>query len=166
MSEDMVLAIETSTAHGTVALGANGQLFEMRDIDATRRNAAGLLPALEVLLAAHHITPRNLAALAFSAGPGSFTGVRVAATVARTLNAVANTPIVRVPTLQAIAAGAGDDPRRPKHVAAMLNAKRGQIFAATYENRDDWEWTELSAPAIREPAEFIQSLKALRTTGR
>jgi tRNA threonylcarbamoyladenosine biosynthesis protein TsaB len=152
-----VLAIETSTARGTVALGADGQLVEMREIDAARKNAAGLLPAIEATLAVHGVKLGDLAALAFSAGPGSFTGVRVAATVARMLNAVANVPIVKVPTLQAIAVRAEIDPRRPAHVAAILDAKRGQVFAAAYE-RADSEWVARVSPAIYDPVALVRLL--------
>lgn len=164
MSRRFVLAIETSTARGSVALGADGKLVEMREIDAARKNAAGLLPAIEATLAGRGVKIGELAALAFSAGPGSFTGVRVAATVARMLNAVARVPIVNVSTLQVIAARAEDDPRRPTHVAAMLDAKRGQIFAAPCQCVPDaagghlCEWLWRLAPALHEPVRFLHAL--------
>lgn len=85
MKQAVSIAIETSCRRGGVALGLGEELAEVIDFDASSRHATQLVFRLRELLERHRLRPADLDEVYVSAGPGSFTGVRVGVTVARTL---------------------------------------------------------------------------------
>lgn len=105
------------------------------------KNAARILPAIDELVRPHG-GPGAIDTVCVSVGPGSFTGLRIATTLAKTLAFATGCRVVAVPSLPVLARNAPDDAR---HVIVVLDAKRGQIFTARYE-RVDLQWVE------REPA--------------
>ncbi len=112
-----ILAIETSGRLGSIALAAGGRIDLVR-LSHERRTTADLVPAVRDLLARHGLTPRpDSLAVAYSEGPGSFTGLRVAATFVRMLVATTGCPAVAVPTLEVIARAAAA-PAGPDAVSA------------------------------------------------
>lgn len=109
MADDYSIAIETSHRCGGVALGRGDELLREIAFDASSRHAAQLVHRLDELLEAEGIRPADLGEAYVSAGPGSFTGVRVGVTVARTLaQAVDGLRCVRVPSPLATAEGAAE----------------------------------------------------------
>lgn len=183
-----VLAVETSTRRGSVALGrivATGPAAHAVEIElaADRPVTSDLLPAIQRLLAARGLAPADLGVVAFSAGPGSFTGLRIAATVARMLAATLECRVVAVPTLEVIAAAAlaaqrgneapdgaaardpqGTLPRNAlapgptRRVAVLCDARRGRCFGAAYEAATDGELTLLRPVGLYEAAELLAGL--------
>ncbi|MBI5865389.1 MAG: tRNA (adenosine(37)-N6)-threonylcarbamoyltransferase complex dimerization subunit type 1 TsaB [Planctomycetes bacterium] len=133
MSDAWLLALETSGSAGSVALARRGQLLAEQRLPGERRNAAELLPCIAEMLAKERLHVRDLTFVAFSAGPGSFTGVRVAATVARMLSSVAGLKVIRTPTLHVLAQGASLAPNSANRILAMLDAKRSRVYAAAFE---------------------------------
>ncbi len=102
----LILGIETSTDACSVALTGpwpTRQSFELNP----RGHAASLLPMIRDLLAQCGVEARQLDALAFAAGPGSFTGLRIAAGVTQGLAFALAKPVIPVSTLAAMAAGVG-----------------------------------------------------------
>ena len=83
MADGLLLAIETSGPHGGVGLALGGQTLGVRRLAADRRHTAELLPTIRDLLAKHGRRLMDVDVFAYSCGPGSFTGLRVAATIAR-----------------------------------------------------------------------------------
>jgi tRNA threonylcarbamoyladenosine biosynthesis protein TsaB len=81
---------------------------------------------------------REVEAIAVGVGPGSFTGLRVGIASARGLGASLGVPLVGVSTLDALARGVGSAAARP--VAAVLDARRGEVFAALYEPSGERLW--------------------------
>lgn len=134
VSSPWLLAIETSVANGAVALASGGRVVAAERLATDRRHAAELFPAIRRLLKHQAIGPAELAAAAFSAGPGSFTGLRIAAVAVQMLSATSGCAAVAVPTLEVIAAGACDETFQ--RIVVILNAKRGQVFTATYRIRE------------------------------
>jgi tRNA threonylcarbamoyladenosine biosynthesis protein TsaB len=123
------VAIETSCRQGNVALGVGGQFCAAGDLGTTRKHAAALLPSLQTLLDENGLAPADVDALYVSVGPGSFTGLRVGVTVARTWGQMQpDLNIVAVPTPLAVAANAGDDWQR---LGVLLAAKRSGEAAGT-----------------------------------
>jgi tRNA threonylcarbamoyladenosine biosynthesis protein TsaB len=90
-------------------------------------------------------------AVLFSQGPGSFTGLRVAATVARMFQWSIGCDVVAVPTLEVIAANVQHSPERPR-IAVMVNAGRGQVFGALYQIDEGDRPRALDDVAVRDPA--------------
>lgn len=128
-----MLAIETSCLRGSVALGQAGQAVAWRALEADRKHAAELVPAIQELLADASHGPRDVGVVCFSKGPGSFTGLRVAATVTRLWQSVVECLVVAAPSLKVIAQNALDHPDQPERVTVILDARRGQVYCGLFE---------------------------------
>lgn len=113
-----------------------------REAHAVQRHSELILPMIEDLLVASGLELGQLDGIAFGAGPGSFTGIRIACGVAQGLAFGAGLPVVPVGTLAALAQEAG----APK-VIACLDARMGEIYHAAYR-RDGGHWTEIAAPGV------------------
>lgn len=136
-----ILALETSTEHCSVALWQDGALLE-RSEWAGQRHSELLMDMLDGVLREADIKLAQLDGIAFGAGPGSFTGVRIACGVAQGLALGADLPVVAVCTLQALARAAARD-----KVIAALDARMGEIYHAAYvRNGEDWE--TICAPSL------------------
>ena len=125
-------------------MGLNGRVLS-RDIHAGQTHSQQILPTLRTLLDEAKIELTDLDGIAFGAGPGSFTGLRIACGVAQGLAFGANLPVVAVSSLQALAQQSG-----AKKVIACLDARMGEIYHAAYEKQNG-EWLEVSVPALFKP---------------
>jgi len=139
-----ILAIDTSTEFLSLALWLDGRVLS-RDIHAGQTHSQQILPTLRTLLDEAKIELTALDGIAFGAGPGSFTGLRIACGMAQGLAFGANLPVVAVSTLQALAQQSGVE-----KVIACLDARMGEIYHAAYEKQNG-EWLEVSAPALFKP---------------
>ena len=138
-----ILAIDTSGQSAGVAVVENGNTICARIVSA-KDSAAGaalptnwkhsqrLLPAIEAMMRDAALTVADLGAVAYTNGPGSFTGLRIGAATALGLARGRGLPVVAVPTLDAMAY-TGIIERHAQRVVAMLDARRGQVYAAVYE---------------------------------
>ena len=140
----LLLAIETSGMDGSLALLRDGQLLGERHLDRQGRHARTLVSEVRELLREHHIEPCDCGYLAVSMGPGSFTGLRVGITFAKTFAYATGAKLIGVETFDALAAGVSVTTTR-LHV--VMNAQREELFLGEYE--------------IPEPGRFRQS-NALR----
>lgn len=105
------------------------------DVLAGQSHSQLILPQIQVLLADAGLQLKDLQGIAFGAGPGSFTGVRIAAGVAQGLGFGADLPVVGVCTLQALAEASGVD-----KVLACLDARMGEVYFAAYiKNAGSWQ---------------------------
>ncbi len=123
-------------------------------LSGSMRHAAELLPVIDRLLRAHDWAPRSLTDVFVSVGPGSFTGLRIGVTVARTLAWSVGARVVAVPTVDALARNALLAGSPPEHVAVMLDAKRGQTFAAAFTLRGGRMEKVIDA-CLEAPAAFL-----------
>lgn len=126
-----VLALETATAACSVALLVDGATFEAHAI-APRQHTELLLAMVEQVLAEGGVSRQALDLVAFGRGPGAFTGVRVAASVAQGLALARDLPVAPVSTLAALAAG-GARVSGARRVAAALDARRDELYFAALE---------------------------------
>lgn len=147
-----ILAIETSSRTGSVAIASGAQLIRQIDLPPKMRHAVELMPAIRDLLAEAKWTPRDLNQIYVSTGPGSFTGLRIAITIARSLAQAVGAQTVAVPTLDAIALNA---PADVQNLAVILDAKRGQVFAARYA-RQNGIVVRTWGPGLIDPAYFVR----------
>jgi len=134
-----LLAFETATHHLSVALWQDGELLERNEV---LPNGGGerLLPWVHELLAQASISLQQLDGIAFGAGPGGFTGLRLACGVTQGLAFGLDIPVVPVSTLQAMASASGE-----LFVWACLDARMNEIYCASYTVAADVV-TELIAP--------------------
>lgn len=142
-----ILAIETSGEHGSVAL-LTGESVHGQALEGHARHSEHLLPAIQQLLAQAGMSLTELDALAFGAGPGAFTGLRLACGVVQGLALGTGLPVVPVCSLQALALEA---PPGPTLVA--MDARMGEIYTAAYAN-DGREPRESAPPRCIPPEDL------------
>jgi tRNA threonylcarbamoyladenosine biosynthesis protein TsaB len=144
------LAIETSGNIGSIALSEESGVVAEEQFPHGLKHAAEILPIIDRLCRARGWGPRDLEHLYVSAGPGSFTGLRIGITLAKTLAFATGVKLVAVPTLHVLAQNA---PSEASSLIIVLDAKRDQIFTARFERRQN-DWREV------EPA-HLDSLTAM-----
>jgi tRNA threonylcarbamoyladenosine biosynthesis protein TsaB len=126
----LILALDASTPVTTVALARENGREVLAEISVTARGASEtLLPAVHAALELAGEDLGSVARVLTGVGPGTFTGIRIAAATARALSAGTGIPLSKNSTLDALAAPALSC---SEDVLAMLDAKRGQIFARRY----------------------------------
>jgi len=149
----LLLALETATDAASVALLRGGELVAARTLRTDRPASEALLPEILALLGEHGLPPAALDALAVSIGPGSFTGLRVGVATAKGLAFGAGRRVAAVPTLAALAAGQGAE-----IVAAVLDARRGEVYAAAHRTVDPLA-PPLWGPCVLDPAALSARLE-------
>lgn len=112
-------------------------MLETAVFSAHLRHAVELLPAMDRLCRGQGVAPQRIEEVYVSAGPGSFTGLRIGLTVARTLAWSNGVRVVRVPTLDVVAQNALELPDPPKDLVVLLDAKRGRVYAAAFRLEGD-----------------------------
>lgn len=153
-----LLALETSGRTGSLALLADGELREELRLDETgRRHAQSLVAELQELLKRHRLAPRDLAAVAVSRGPGSFTGLRVGIVCAKTLAWAAGLKLLAIETFAAIAEAA---PRDAAVVHVVDDAQRGELFVGTFQRAPDGTYAPLGEVSIHPVAAWVASVAA------
>ncbi len=121
----MIAGLDTSTPVTSVALLGDGFERELHDDGERPRHAQTLLPLLERVVDDWSAVER----LCVGVGPGGFTGLRLGIATARALAQALDLPVVPVSSLDALAAGLPEG-----RVAALIDARRGEVFAAVYED--------------------------------
>lgn len=122
------VAIETATAHGSVAVGRDDRILAEVTVGLQRRHAETMLPALESALALAGVDRTSIRAVVVGAGPGSFTGVRVAGATAKGLATGLGVPLLAYSSLLALAAGTPVE-----ETCALLDARRGEVYAGCWK---------------------------------
>ena len=146
-----ILAIESSSETASVAVRLDDRLVT-RQVDGVQSHSQSLLPMVQAVLADAGITLQQCDAIAFGAGPGSFTGVRTACGVAQGLAFGSGLPVLQVDTLAA-AAQACHEASGAADVLAVLDARMGEVYWAQY--RFDGECSVVSAPRLSVPASVV-----------
>ena len=126
-----ILALDTSQAYCSVALGLDGALL-CRERHAPRRHTEHILPQVESVLAEAGLRLAELDALAFGRGPGSFTGLRIAAGVAQGLALGADLPVAPISSLAALAQGRHRGDNTATHICAAVDARLGEVYWGCY----------------------------------
>jgi len=149
----MWLALDTASDWASVALGEPGAGHRAleENLAGARRHAAALLPMIQALLGRSGANLDALQGILLSDGPGSFTGLRVGASVAKALAHSRRLPLWTAPSLlvrAAQVAGSGN------LVLAVSNALRGEVYAAAYRFSSEGIRTEL-VPSVRRPEHII-----------
>src|SRR4051812_38082739 len=132
------LAIETSGRVGSIALVDGDNVIAEEQFPHGLKHAAEILPMIDRVCRARGWTAVDLEQLYVSVGPGSFTGLRIGVTLAKTLAFATGVKLVAVPTVRVLVENA---PADAAHVIIVLDAKREQIFTARFE-RVGGDWLE------------------------
>jgi tRNA threonylcarbamoyladenosine biosynthesis protein TsaB len=124
-----LLALDTATPQASVAVGVAGRVLAEVMLGVDVRHSEALLPAIAFVLDQARLKPAELTGVAVGSGPGSFTGVRIAAATAKGLVHGLGTQLFAYPSLLVLAAGAAT---RDRAVCALFDARRGEVYAACY----------------------------------
>jgi tRNA threonylcarbamoyladenosine biosynthesis protein TsaB len=129
----LVLGIDTATAIGSVGLIEGDKVIAEYVLNVVETHSARLMPALDEMMRRASVDVRDLNAIAVTRGPGSFTGVRVGVATAKGLAFALKKPIVGVISLDVLAFGLRFAERL---ICPMLDARRGEVYAAIYRGGD------------------------------
>jgi tRNA threonylcarbamoyladenosine biosynthesis protein TsaB len=130
VKKELVLAIDTTTEFGSLALGDRDGVIEEVALEAVDGYGHILFGHIDALLGRHGVQLTDITLFAAAAGPGTFTGLRVGLTAAKGFASALGTLAAGVSNLQALAL-LGEGPLR----AAVLDARRGEVYAALYDDQ-------------------------------
>jgi len=162
-SPPLILAVETSSRMGSVALALGPRILAESGFSTPLRHSAEIFPAIRDLLDSVGRRPWQIAHVYVSCGPGSFSGLRIGTTIGKIMNLANGVAVVAVDTLDVVAANVVDiigtgcpsicDLPTPatgcQRVAAVLDAKRGSFFIAVYERQ---AMTQDARPKTQDPS--------------
>jgi tRNA threonylcarbamoyladenosine biosynthesis protein TsaB len=147
-----ILAIETSAELASVALLQNGAVLT-RESSGVTTHSQTVLPMVQAVLADAAIRLQDCDAIAYGAGPGSFTGVRTACGIAQGLGYGLQLPLLPVVTLHALALACHEKSlekspgqQRTSDILAVIDARMGEVYWAQY--RFDGNWQTVIAPSL------------------
>ena len=154
---DALLAFDTATEHLSIAVAAHGRVLTHEAAGGAQASAT-LIPAILALLSRAGVALHALDAIAFGRGPGAFTGLRTACSVAQGLAFGAGKPVLPIDTLLTVAedARSGADALR---LWVAMDARMDEIYAAEYRYADD-HWQVLHAPMLIAPQALNQRWRA------
>lgn len=149
-TEPVILAIETATRAGSVAIARGENILASRLGDASSSHSQDLIQNIDAVLKEAGVELSTVDLLAAAIGPGSFTGIRIGLATAKSLAVSLDRRCVGVSTLAAVshAAGAGE------RIVALLPAGRGEVFAQMFAVRDD-DVKPLDEPAHISPNALV-----------
>jgi len=174
--EPTVLAVDTSTAALAVAVVRGGQAIAEERSMAERNHSLLTVSKLRDVLAEAGVGAEQLDAIAVGKGPGSYTGMRIGVTIAKTLSWVWNVPVVGVSSLEALALGAYNagltaptDPAVPAEqewIVPLMDARRGQVYTALFHAAGyPAGWQRLEEDGIRLMEDWVDKLSAAAQSG-
>lgn len=134
-----ILCIETANAVTSVAISKNGQCFAIREVLEPNKAADKLHLLISELLTAAGLSFSDLNAVAISAGPGSYTGLRIAAAAAKGYCFSLDIPLISISTLEAMVYGVQTRYNRNDfdEYVPMIDARRMEVFTSFYNNKNE-----------------------------
>ncbi len=149
-----ILGIDTATRTASVGVLIDGEVVAEQSEGTDGNHAASLLPLIDRVLRDAGCLPADVDTVAVSGGPGSFTGLRIGRSVAKGLAWAIGGRVVTVPTLEALA-------RTVRHhqetVCALLDARKGELYAACFDARGD-EWKCVMPDALLTPETLLEQV--------
>jgi len=128
-----ILNIDTAVQTASVCIAHDGQSAGLKINPSQKDHAAWLHVAIRELLHETNITLQDVKAIAVSAGPGSYTGLRVGMSAAKGLCYALNIPLITINTLQMMAVAALDQPT--DLLCPMIDARRMEVFTAVFDQQ-------------------------------
>jgi len=126
-----ILAIDTSNYVLGVALLEDNQVLGEYMTNLKKNHSVRIMPAIQTLMKDCERVPADLTKIVVAKGPGSYTGVRIGVTIAKTLAWTLNIPLVGISSLEILAAGTGR--YFDGYVSPIFDARRGQVYTALYQ---------------------------------
>ena len=123
------LLLDSSNRNLSVAIGLDGRIFASKEYDAWQQQSELMIPAIEELLKENHLTLQQLNAIVVAIGPGSYTGVRIAVTIAKIMAFLLNVNLYSVSSLAVLAS-------YEKPTICLVNARSGRSYFAVYSGNE------------------------------
>jgi tRNA threonylcarbamoyladenosine biosynthesis protein TsaB len=168
-----LLALETTGKSGSASIGCGGRIRATRSATNESRSACSLAPSIQSLLDEVVVKSSQLACIAVTVGPGSFTGLRVGVATAKTLAFALGIPTVEVDTLHTIAwqvqRWAMREWLTPDNLPftqfwTIMDAFRGELFVALWQLNKDWELSCLKPSKIMTVSDWVAAINQPETT--
>ena len=122
----MILLLDSSNTSLSVGLGNNNQLIDFVSYECWQEQSEHMIPEIDSLLKKHNVSRNDIESVVVSIGPGSYTGVRIALTIAKVMALALNIPIYPVSSLRVL-----KDNERPS--ICLINARSGRSYFGVYE---------------------------------
>jgi len=167
------LALDTATDAMTIAIFKDGELMGGSSSPSERNHSNRLLPAIQELTAELGLPMRALSGIVVGQGPGSYTGIRIGVTVAKTLAWSLRIPLIAISSLEAMAYGVVESrgvsvtvgtPTASETVGVipLIDARRGRAYTALYtQNRGSW--TCAVPDGIKSVEQFFEEIRGGRS---
>ncbi len=123
------LLLDSSNRNLSVAIGLDGRVFASKEYDAWQQQSELMIPAIEELLKENHLTLQHLNAIVVAIGPGSYTGVRIAVTIAKIMAFLLNVNLYSVSSLAVLTSF-------EKPTICLVNARSGRSYFAVYRGNE------------------------------
>ena len=155
----LILAVDTTTFWGSVALLENNRLLGEINLISPTTFSERLLPSVELLLKYSHHSVREIEGYAVAVGPGSFTGIRIGLSTIKALAYSSKKRVAPISTLEGLAWKLRESSY--PLVAPVIDAKKGEIYAALYEFKSE-QLEAVVSPGAYKPELFFRSLPKRR----
>ncbi|MGF1786206.1 tRNA (adenosine(37)-N6)-threonylcarbamoyltransferase complex dimerization subunit type 1 TsaB [Photobacterium swingsii] len=157
-----ILAVDTATENCSVALMVGDEVISRCEY-APREHTTKILPMVDEVLAEGGVTLKQLDALAFGRGPGSFTGVRIGIGIAQGLAFGADLPMVGVSTLAAMAQGTYRT-HQAERVLTAIDARMGELYWGQYARQANGDWLVQGNELVIAPADLLANFEYQKGT--
>jgi tRNA threonylcarbamoyladenosine biosynthesis protein TsaB len=163
----LILALDTTTRGGSVAVARDDEVLAVREGDAARTHAERLPAEIDGVLAAAAVPLRALDLLVVASGPGGFTGLRIGLAAIQGLAMALERPTVGVSAFDALVQtrlvpGARQTRAFDERIATWLDAGRGEVYAALYEaaapDEDGVPWRQVQAASVASPQRVLDRM--------
>jgi tRNA threonylcarbamoyladenosine biosynthesis protein TsaB len=153
-----ILAIESASIIASCAVSENDMVLGEYSIGHKKTHSEKLMPLIEKLLEDMEINIKDIELIAISEGPGSYTGLRIGASIAKSIAYAINVPIANVPTMKSLAANIYSI---DKYIVPVMDAKSGRLYSGIYTwvNNNLITVKEQFPSNIDELIEFLNDLK-------
>ena len=151
-----ILAIDTSNYALGVALLEENQVIGEYITNLKKNHSVRIMPAIQTLMKDCERVPADLTKIVVAKGPGSYTGVRIGVTIAKTLAWTLNIPLVGISSLEILASGVSR--YFDGYVSPLFDARRGQVYTGLYQNQSN-ELLAVKEDRLVMLAEWAESLK-------
>ena len=149
----LMLAIDSSQDLCAIALGNDSQLFAEYHFHHKMNLLRRILPIVDVVLQDAGHKPADLDGIIVSLGPGSFTGLRIGVTVAKSLAYTLGKPIVGVPTLEAIARGVAES--ATELICPMIFARAHEVYWTLFDSSGEMRLGDYAVSPLSEALESV-----------
>lgn len=150
-----VLGIDTATRVAGAAIAGEDRLISERLIHNLQTHSQNIIPMISQVMDDAGLKPEDLHGIAVTGGPGSFTGLRIGMSVAKTMGLTLNLPVISVSTLKALAWNLY---RAEGLICPILDAKKNEVYTCVYRSGDNG-LEEVFRPAALSPEQLIVHLE-------